>query len=178
MKTNIKRRTYQTKSRKNEKAKYKLLAAVSILAFTAVYFTAYALEVVRPVSSYFPRATVVRAEDHSEDKLDMVPETVEQTIRRLAKEANFKWEDYLVRLLNCESRLDPLAVNDRNNKPAHSKDRGIAQINNYFHPSITDAQAFDLEWSVKWTMDKINKGGQKIWVCNKHVLKNPNKYNP
>lgn len=181
MKTNIKRRTYQTVNRKKQKAMWKLLLAVTLGGVTAIIFP-FALDVLKPTNNHFPQARVVKqevkAEDHIEDTLGMVVETVEQTIRRLAKEANFPWADYLVRLAVCESGLNPKAVNGRNNNPAHSKDRGLFQINDYWHKNVPDSVAFDTEASTKWAIEKINNGGQGIWVCNKYVLKNPNKYNP
>lgn len=182
MKTNIKRRRYNTINRKKQKAMWKLLLAVSISALAVVHFMGFSVNVVSPMDENYPRANVVKAESITSDSKQFETvsnsETVEQTIRRLAKEANFKWTDYLVRLAYCESRLDPLAVNDRNNNPKHSKDRGLFQISDYWHKNVPDSVAFDVEASTKWAMDKINNGGQGIWVCNRYVLKNPSKYNP
>lgn len=179
MKTKTNTKFYWTKKRiaeaqkiekKNYWAKWKLILAVTLGGVTAIIFP-FALDTMKP-TDHFPQARVVRQEvkavDHIPQTVKMV-ETVEQTIRRLAKEANFKWENYLVKLLYCESRLDPLAVNDKNNNPKHSKDRGIAQINNHWHSKITDEQAFNLEWSVKWTMEQINNGRQSMWVCDRIV---------
>lgn len=96
-------------------------------------------------------------------------ETVEQTIRRIAKEENFKWPDYLVRLAKCESSLNPKAVNTQGNKPKQSRDRGLFQINDYFHKHVSDAQAFDVEFSTKYTIKLINEGKQGYWVCDKKI---------
>lgn len=106
---------------------------------------------------------------HEVTKTIASAETVEQMIRRIAKEENFKWPDYLVKLAHCESRLDPKAVNDRNNKPAHSKDRGLFQINNYWNKNVTDTQAFDPEFSTRWTIEKINEGKQHYWACDRII---------
>jgi len=177
MKTKTKR--YQTKRRKNNKAKWLLLAFFTINALTALTVP-YTLDVIYPKNEMYPQARVVRQEVKAVDSIEsqLSHETVEQTIRRLAKEANFPWADFLVRLANCESRLNPLAVNTQNNKPAHSKDRGLFQISDYWHKEVSDEVAFSVELSTKWAMEKITNGGQGIWVCNKYVLKNPNKYNP
>lgn len=115
--------------------------------------------------------SVVRAEAIPQEieVLEIKKETVEETIRRLAKEANFKWTDYLVRLAKCESTLNPDATNAQNNYPSHSKDRGLFQINNYWHKEVTDEQAYDLEWSTKWTMERINKGYQHEWACDRII---------
>lgn len=104
-------------------------------------------------------------------------ETVEQAIRRIAKEENFQYTDYLLRLANCESRLNPKAVNTQGNKPAQSRDRGLFQINDYYHKHVTDTQAFDVDFATRYTIKLINEGKQEYWVCNGLVKKNPAKYN-
>lgn len=95
--------------------------------------------------------------------------SVEQQIRDIAKTENFRWPDYLIRLATCESNLNPLAENKHNNYPSNSTDRGLFQINNYWHYEVSDACAFDIECATKWTMDRINKGYQSEWVCNKYI---------
>jgi len=95
--------------------------------------------------------------------------SVEERIRKIAREENFKYTDYLVKLAICESKLRPTAVNTQNNQPATSKDRGLFQINNYWHKEVSDEQAFDIEFATKFTMDKINNGYQGLWVCDKYI---------
>ncbi len=92
---------------------------------------------------------------------------MEIKIRELADRENFQWPDYLVKLANCESKLNPNAVNDNG---AFGKDRGLFQINSFYHPNISDEQAFDVEFATKWTMNMINKGYQHRWACNDIVL--------
>ncbi len=69
-----------------------------------------------------------------------------------------------------ESKWQNKAVGDghltckKTGKPIRS--RGVWQINNCAHPTITDAQAFDVEWSTRWAMEEITKNGCGIWsVC-------------
>lgn len=95
--------------------------------------------------------------------------SVEQTIRRIAKEQSFQWPDYLVKLAKCESGLNPKAVNVTGNKPKQSRDRGLFQINDFYHKNISDAQAFDVEFSTKYTIKLINEGKQGYWVCDKKI---------
>ncbi len=98
------------------------------------------------------------------------PETTEQTIRRLAKEANFKWPEYLVRLAKCENpKMNPKNYNDGGNHPVKSRDRGQFMINNYWNPQVSDECAYDLTCATKWTMEMINSGHQGEWVCDKKV---------
>lgn len=98
-----------------------------------------------------------------EDVSNMTPE---QQIRHYAKEANFQWPDYLVRLAKCESGLNPNAINHNTNSTI---DKGIFQWNQYYHPHMTDECVYDVECATKATMEKINAGGQGIWVCDKKI---------
>lgn len=53
--------------------------------------------------------------------------------------------------------LNPLATNTANNTPP-STDRGILQINSYWHSEVTDAQAFDPAWSFRWAYPQTAQG--------------------
>ncbi len=97
---------------------------------------------------------------------------VANQIIALAEKQDFKWVPYLVELAWCESKLGEIQTNDKNNKPATSKDRGIFQINDYWHKDISDEQAYNLEWSANWTMNMINNGYQSRWACDKIIRGN------
>lgn len=97
---------------------------------------------------------------------------VEFKIRAIADEMNFKWTDYLVKLANCESRLDHLAVNKYNNRPSYSYDRGLFQFNSYWQSNVSDECAFDIECSTRKTIEMINEGRQQLWACNDIILAN------
>lgn len=86
-------------------------------------------------------------------------------IRELARTHNFQWEDYLIRLAKCESSLNPKNVNV--NKDG-TKDRGVFQINDYWH-KLTDEQAFDVEYATLYTMKLINEGKQHLWACDRII---------
>ena len=94
---------------------------------------------------------------------------IETKIREIADKENFKWSDYLVKLAYCESRLNPKATND-NGK--YGLDRGIFQINNKYHPTVTDAQALDIDFATRWTINKINGGYQHLWACDSLIKRN------
>jgi soluble lytic murein transglycosylase-like protein len=53
--------------------------------------------------------------------------------------------------ISLESNFDPslVSLNIKNGKVL-SRDRGLAQINDYWHPSITDSQAFNPQFAVNW----------------------------
>lgn len=100
--------------------------------------------------------------------------TVEEQIRAIAAEHDFQWTDYIVSLAECESGLDPNAVNTIGNTPEGSRDRGLFQINDHHHPEVSDAVAFDVRLSTEWTMWRIENGYQHEWMCDE-AAKNRNK---
>ncbi len=107
----------------------------------------------------------------AEPAQNLTPSEAEALIRQLAKEANFKWPNYLVKIAKCESQLNPWRSNTGGNHPANSVDRGLYMINNYWHSEVTDEQAYDPVFATKWAMELINKGRQKEFVCDKILKK-------
>jgi hypothetical protein len=107
-----------------------------------------------------------------EEIKQVIDESIPQMITRLAEEQNFKWTSYLQRLAFCESRFNPNALNAIGNSAGI--DRGLYQINSHFHKEISDDQAFNPEFSILWTMDRINKGYQAEWSCDKIIRGNFN----
>ena len=133
-----------------------LLVASSILAYGVVKV---ALFVENPVPVYETADVNVRRKDK------IKPLSVEERIIKVAKENNFKWTSYLVRLAKCESTLNPYAVGDS------GKSRGLFQIHKGYHPTVSDEQAFSVEWSTKFAIDKINAGYQSLWSCDRLIAK-------
>jgi hypothetical protein len=74
----------------------------------------------------------------------------------LTKDEDIKW--VLGKLWN-ESRWDQYAIGV--NKGG-TIDRGIAQINNHYHPEISNECAFDLKCSLEFVI-KYRKDGKDIW---------------
>lgn len=111
-----------------------------------------------------------------------VDKEMKELIVKIIEETNFKWPAYLKRLINCENKrhkgdlLDPLRTNTKGNYPSYSIDRGLTMINTYWHKEVTDEQAFNPDFSIRWTINMINKGRQTEWSCNKKVLANPSYY--
>lgn len=97
--------------------------------------------------------------------------SVEVKIREIAKAEGFKWPDYLVRLANCESRLDPTRTNTQGNKPSWSKDRGIFQFNSHWQKRVSDECSYDIECATKTAIKMINAGKQHLWVCDSIIKK-------
>jgi hypothetical protein len=90
-------------------------------------------------------------------------ETTEETIRRVCKQEIVD-PDLAVRVAKCESSLNPKAVNI--NAP-DSIDRGIFQINSKYHPEVTEAQAFDPEFSTQFFCRAFKAGNLSWWNASK-----------
>lgn len=62
----------------------------------------------------------------------------------------------LANLVYSESRWNPNADN--------GDDRGLVQINRKYNPDITDAQAFDPEFALRFAAKKISEGKEWLWT--------------
>jgi hypothetical protein len=87
----------------------------------------------------------------------------ESLIRLIAKQEVVD-PDLAVRVAKCESNLKADAVNV--NKDG-SRDRGIYQINDKYHPEVTDAQAFDITYSTKFFCTAFKAGNISWWNASK-----------
>jgi len=105
-----------------------------------------------------------------------IPQTVEDIVRKLARSSNLD-EDKVVFIAKCESQLEPKTLGDghltckRTGEPMRS--RGIWQINECYHPEVSDKQAFDPEWATNWAIKKFKKGtDSKEWLlCSRKYAK-------
>lgn len=70
------------------------------------------------------------------------------------------WLQALGRTLRCESRFMASISGE-----IDSRDRGIAQINSWHWPEITDRMAFDPVWSIYWMAKKFATGQAGLWHC-------------
>lgn len=93
-------------------------------------------------------------------------QSIPRQIRIYAHEEKFEDVDYLLKLAKCESRFDPFALNGNN---GHSIDRGVFQINKYYHPEVTTDCAMDIECATKWTIDMLKRDQHWQWSCDKIV---------
>ena len=153
---------YWTKGRKRQRKQVFILLGAIILATITI-----------GANQVYTERYILKVGETNQSYKFIEPEpalSVEQQIRNIAEREGFRWADYLVRLANCESRLDPLAENRQGNYPSNSTDRGLFQINNYWHYEVSDKQAFDLEYATVWTIERINAGYQHEWACNSIVL--------
>ena len=115
-----------------------------------------------PMAEITPSFSVVQVVETQTTELS-VPEQISE----IANEKGFKWTDYLIRLAFCESRFKTDARNDNG---YYGTDRGLFQINDFFHPEVSTACADDLKCATEWTMWRINSGYQHEWACNKIIV--------
>lgn len=90
-----------------------------------------------------------------------------EVIRRIRVVAN-KFgidEDLAIKVAHCESSLNPLAV--RRN-PAGSIDRGLYQWNDYYHPEVSNKEAFNIEHSTYLFCQAVASDNLRWWYSSKH----------
>jgi hypothetical protein len=91
------------------------------------------------------------------------PLSVVDTITLVAHEHGFADTEYLFALARCESGLNPGAIGDGGSS------RGLWQIHQGYHPTITDEQAHDPVWSTAWTIQKLEAGAYRLWTCGRRL---------
>jgi len=90
-------------------------------------------------------------------------EMVEKIIRYIAKQKSVD-ADLAVRVAKAESGLSPTA---KNTNTDGSIDRGLYQINNKYHPEVTDEQAYDIVLSTRFFCDAVLAGNLSWWNASK-----------
>jgi hypothetical protein len=85
--------------------------------------------------------------------------SVEETIRLVAIREKAD-QDLAVRVAKCESNLNPKALNI--NKDG-SRDRGIFQINDKYHPEITDEMAYNPAIATTFFCNAVKAGNLTWW---------------
>lgn len=89
---------------------------------------------------------------------------IDMMIRKIALEMHVDPE-LAVKVAKCESNLNPMAVNENINS---SKDRGLFQWNDKWHPEITDQCAFDPVCATKEFCKAVRNGHLSWWNNSKH----------
>jgi len=85
-------------------------------------------------------------------------QTIEDIIRTICKEEKVD-PNLAIKVAKCESNLNPKAININT---GGDRDRGLFQINEKWHPEVTDEQAFDPFFATKFFC-KAFKGGFLSW---------------
>jgi hypothetical protein len=67
--------------------------------------------------------------------------------------------------------LNPRALNDNTKWGGKGRDRGIFQISDYWHPVVTDEQAFNYKENINYAYRMFKNDGNtfaKRWTCGKY----------
>jgi LysM repeat protein len=87
---------------------------------------------------------------------------VEKIIREIAERKGVL-PDLAVKVARCESGLNQFAVNVNKNG---TKDRGVFQWNDYWHPSINDEMAFNVHKATELFCDAVLAGRLSWWSAS------------
>jgi hypothetical protein len=90
-------------------------------------------------------------------------EAVEETIRLIAIREKVD-PDLAVRVAKCESSLNPKALNINT---TGTKDRGLFQINDKYHPEITDEEAYNVEKATMFFCNAVKAGNINWWAATR-----------
>ena len=161
-----KSKRYMTKKRKNKISQRKSLVMLFVIIIATAAIGRISVLADKEISNLIPQEPIVLTKTKTNIVFITKNETylsVEEQIRKIAKDSNFKWPNYLVSLAKCESSLNPFAIGDN----GHS--RGLFQIHDKYHPEISTEQAMNIEFSTNWTIDMIEAGKQNQWSCNEKI---------
>lgn len=115
--------------------------------------------------------TVVSTPTPTPEPIVVVEDTPENYIREVFGEYSDK-AFLLLQGDECHEnfKLDPYAVNDNTLWGGKGRDRGIFQISDYWHPSVTDEMAFDYKQNIDyaWRMFVNDDYSFVRWTCGKH----------
>jgi len=100
-------------------------------------------------------------------KKEHTKKTITEIIREIANKKKVS-PNLAVRVAQCESGLNPEAVNVNTDG---SRDRGLYQINDKWHPEVTDEQAFDPIFSTNFFCDAVLRNKLSWWNSSKKCWK-------
>jgi hypothetical protein len=94
---------------------------------------------------------------------DVAPLTIPEIIKRAADKFGVDYNLALA-VAKCESSLNPKA---RLVNKTGSIDRGLYQINNYWHKDVSDTQADDPTFAAEWFCEAVKDGHLSWWNASK-----------
>lgn len=135
---------------------------ISILITFLIYFINLFIPDV-PVDVAVPTSVAIRREYNFSFIEKLSPDQIE--VMNQIIDLNLEHERELIQLSFCESSLSPNEIGINKSAQHYSEDRGLFQINDYFHPDVSDECAFDIECSARWTNKMIEDGNGNQWTC-------------
>ena len=142
---------WQTRKRKKTIKTFKVAAILASIITVGIFIEPTA----QATQSHWPLP-------QSEDKTIL---SVADQITIIAKEESFDDADYLLDLAWCESRHKPDVLQYTLNSPV-SADRGLFQINDYWHREVTTKCALNIDCATRWTINQLKKGKHHEWMCH------------
>lgn len=103
-------------------------------------------------------------------------ENIRHSIRVIGDELGMTvlQKDLACDICQCESGFVLMARLENSPK---SIDRGLFQINSYYHPEATDALAYNPEWSTRWACKAIKNGqAHALWSASQTCWNKTRKY--
>ena len=100
----------------------------------------------------------------NDSEAETVTITWEDGVKSLLRSSGVDYQ-YAEKIIYCESRWDKTAVHQNKG----SVDRGLWQINSYFHPEVSKDCAFDSVCSTIEAIRIIKQKGFGEWVCSRYV---------
>lgn len=110
-----------------------------------------------PLAEALPQEIALEA-NISPPRTVSTPEEIDEYVREYAPYRGVDAEEVLA-VLKCESNLNKDAVGD------NGRSFGVAQIFLPAHPDISEEQALDPEFSIRFIVDAFAAKEQRMWTC-------------
>jgi hypothetical protein len=94
-------------------------------------------------------------------------ETTEDILLNVSKKYGVPYTELLF-IAQCESGMNPEVIHTNLDG---SIDRGLMQINNRYHPQVSDECSFNVKCSAEYTAKSITDGHIGWWVCSHNFNK-------
>lgn len=143
----------------------RFLIIVLIIIFNNIFFVPFGIEEIScPLWSQDKGITQEKREPFDYDYWSGILSEEQLDVAEEIYSLNLESNNVLIWLAFFESSFDPKdkAINQSENH--YSVDRGLFQINSFYHPNVSDECAFDLECSARWTNEMILNGKGYLWT--------------
>lgn len=95
-------------------------------------------------------------------------EPIKQITKLVSQDMGYNKPEVAIHILGAESGFYPLvrdgdmkSICERTGKPIRA--RGLAQITECWHPEVTDEQAYDVEFSIRFLIQYLKDGKCSQW---------------